>query len=145
MRTKEFMARLEHERISEAIAAAEAKTSGEIRVFIQRGQLAGDALPLAEKKFLELKMNKTAERNAVLILVVPRSQKFAVVGDKGIHEKCGPEFWQQLVENMRELFKREAFTDAIVQGIESTGVRLAQHFPRLLTDRNELPDDVIEG
>jgi uncharacterized membrane protein len=145
MRTKEFMARLEHKRISEAIAAAEAKTSGEIRVFVQRGELAGEVLPLAERKFLELKMDKTAERNAILILVVPRSQKFAVVGDKGIHEKCGLEFWQQLVEEMRGLFKREAFTDAIVQGIERAGLRLAEHFPRLSTNRNELSDDVIEG
>ncbi len=46
---------------------------------------------------------------------------------------------------MREHFKREAFTDALVEGIQSAGHLLAQHFPRLSTDRNELPDDVVEG
>ena len=139
------MARLEHKRIVDAIASAEAKTSGEIRVFIQRGELASDALPFAEKKFLELRMDKTAERNAILILVAPRAQKFAVVGDEGVHQKCGPEFWQRLVESMRTHFKREAFTDALVEAIESAGLLLARHFPRLATDRNELPDDIVEG
>jgi uncharacterized membrane protein len=145
MRTKEFIARLEHKRIVDAIASAETKTSGEIRVFIQRGELVGEALPLAEKKFLELGMDKTAERSAILILVVPRAQKFAVVGDEGVHRKCGQEFWQRLVESMRGHFKREAFTDALVEGIESAGRLLAEHFPRLTTDRNELPDDIVEG
>lgn len=138
------MARLEHKRIVAAIAAAEAKTSGEIRVFIQRGELASDALPFAEKKFIELGMDKTAERNAILILVAPRAQKFAVVGDEGVHRRCGPEFWQRLVESMRGHFKREEFTDALVEAIESTGLLLAQHFPRRPDDRNELPDEPLE-
>ena len=37
MRTKEFIENLEHDRIVRAIAAAEERTSGEIRVFIQHG------------------------------------------------------------------------------------------------------------
>ena len=89
-------------------------------------------------------MEKTAERNTILILVVPRAQKFAVVGDEGVHQKCGAEFWHQLIEGMRGHFKREAFTDALVEGIHCAGHLLAQHFPRLSDDRNELPDDVVE-
>jgi uncharacterized membrane protein len=145
MRTKEFMARLEHQRIVAAIAAAEARTSGEIRVFIQHGDLAGDALPLAEEKFLQLEMDKTAERNAILIFIKPRPQKFAVVGDAGVHAKCGAEFWQELVDKMRAHFKREEFTDALVEAIESAGALLARHFPRQSNDRNELPDNIVEG
>jgi uncharacterized membrane protein len=145
MRTKEFLARLDHERIVNAIRTAEGKTSGEIRVFIQRGELATDALPLAEKKFVELGMQRTAERNAILILVAPRAQKFAIVGDEGVHQKCGDIFWARLVETMRAHFKRDAFTDALVEAIESAGHLLAEHFPRLSNDRNELSDDIIEG
>ena len=139
------MARLNHERIVAAIAAAELTTSGEIRVFIERGDLAGDPLPFAEQKFLEFGMHRTAERNAVLILVAPKSQKFAAVGDEGVHRKCGVEFWQQLVDAMREHFKREEFTDALVEAIESAGRLLAQHFPRKQDDRNELPDAPLES
>ena len=145
MRTKEFLNRLDHPRITEAIAAAERTTSGEIRVFIERGEIKTDALPLAQQKFLELGMDKTAERNAILILVAPRAQKFAVVGDEGVHAKCGAEFWQQLVETMRAHLKREQFTDALVEAIESAGELLARYFPRRADDRNELPDQPLEG
>jgi len=146
MRTKEFLSRLDHARISGAIAEAERHTSGEIRVFIQRGDLTGDVLAFAERKFLELGMHKTAQRNAILIFVAPRAQKFAVVGDEGVHQKCGAEFWEQLVAAMRAHFKREEFTDALVEAIESAGELLARNFPRTeRPDVNELPDVVVEA
>ena len=144
MRSKEFLGRLDHKRISDAIADAERKTSGEIRVYIQRGEVPGDALPLAQKKFDELGMTRTAQRNGVLIFVAPRAQKFAVVGDEGIHQKCGREFWQLLVSSMAEHFRKENFTDGLVHGITGAGELLAQYFPREGGDRNELPNTVIE-
>ncbi|MDQ6625541.1 MAG: TPM domain-containing protein [Verrucomicrobiota bacterium] len=145
MKTKEFLSRLDHERIVAAISAAEKTTSGEIRVFVQRGEMKGDALPLAERKFQSLGMQKTAERNAILIFVAPRAQKFAVVGDEGVHAKCGAEFWQALVDAMRDYFKRDAFTEAIVHGVERAGQLLARYFPRQSDDRDELSNEVIEG
>ncbi|HXM74516.1 MAG TPA: TPM domain-containing protein, partial [Chthoniobacterales bacterium] len=89
MRTKEFISKLDHDRIVKAIQEAESKTSAEIRVYLQRGKLADDAVNAARKRFQKLGMHKTAERNAVLIFVAPRAHKFAVVGDQAIHEKCG--------------------------------------------------------
>ncbi len=145
MRTKDFMARLEHPRIVGAIAQAEAKTSGEIRVYVQRGEVKEEPLALAEAKFLEFGMEKTAARNAILILVAPRAQKFAVVGDEGIHQKCGAAFWNDLVMAMRTHFQRAEFTDALVEAIETAGKALAEHFPRQPDDRNELPDTILES
>src|SRR5436190_19708113 len=144
MRTKHFLARLEHDRIVRAIAAAETKTSGEIRVFIQRGEI-DDVVPAARTRFQKLGMTATRERNAVLIFVAPRSQKYAVVGDEGVHERCGNEFWQGLVETIGDHFKREEFTSAIVKAIEVAGARLAQHFSRTADDRKELPNRAEEG
>src|SRR5688572_16166550 len=143
MRTKNFLSQLDHERIVRAIKEAEAKTSGEIRVFIQRGELEGDPLAAAQKKFHQLRMDATKERNGILIFVLPRAQKFAVVGDEGVHQKCGPEFWQRLVESMREHFKRQEFTDALAEAIETAGQLLVQHFPRQGGDRNELSDQIV--
>src|SRR5437867_9535437 len=104
MRTREFLSKLEHDRIVRAIREAESKTSGEIRVFVQRGKLSADPLIAAQKKFHQLGMHKTQERNAVLIFVAPRAHKFAVVGDKAIHEKCGDEFWEQIIDGMRTTY-----------------------------------------
>lgn len=142
MRTKEFLGKLDNARVVSAIAAAEAKTSGEIRVFIQRGAI-DDPVPAAHAQFLKLRMTGTGERNGVLIFVAPRSQKFAVVGDEGIHQRCGDAFWQDLVGAMQAHFKAENFTDAVVHAIERAGELLATHFPRQPNDRNELPDEPL--
>jgi uncharacterized membrane protein YgcG len=128
MRTREFLTKLEHDRIVQAIREAEMKTSGEIRVFIQRGKLNGDPLVAAQKKFQRLQMHKTHDRNAVLIFVAPRAHKFAVVGDRAIRERCGDELWQRIVERMRTHFQNEKFSHALVDGVEEIGKLLATHF-----------------
>ena len=145
MRTHRFIQQLEHDRIVQAFKDAEAKTSGQIRVFLQRGRFEEDALERAQKKFVQLGMEKTRERNGILIFVAPRAQKFAVIGDEGVHKKCGEQFWQELVEKMRHHFLREEFSDALLVAIESAGQLLARHFPRTDSSTNELPDDVVEG
>src|SRR5262249_57558416 len=109
-----------------------------------RGKRKGDRLIGAERKFHGLGMHKTRERNAVLIFVVPRAHRFAVVGDKAIHEKCGNEFWQSIVERMRNHFQNERFSDAMVEAVNEIGNVLAREFPKTSEDTNELPDDLIE-
>jgi hypothetical protein len=47
MRTKEFLNKLEHDRIVKAIREQEARSSGQIGVYLQRGELAGDPLEAA--------------------------------------------------------------------------------------------------
>jgi len=145
MRTKEFLSKLDHDRIIEAIRRAESKTSGEIRVYIQRGKFETDPVMLAQKKFQRLGMYKTRERNAVLIFVAPRAHKFAVVGDQAIHEKCGEQFWQHVVDGMRVHFQNEKFSHALTEAINEVGKVLATHFPRTSANTNELPDEIIEG
>src|ERR1700682_2177518 len=130
MRTKEFLSKLEHDRVLQAIQDAEMKLSGQIRVHIQRGKLDGDPLEAAQKKFHGLKMHRTRDRNSVLIYVAPRAHKFAIVGDQAIHEKCGEGLWQRLVDKMREHFRSERFSDAIVDAIHDIGKVLAEHFPQ---------------
>ena len=142
MRTKEFLSKLEHEGIVQAISEAESKTSGEIRVFIQRGKLKSDPLAAAQRKFRQLGMQRTTDRNAVLIYVAPRAHRFAVVGDRAIHEKCGDELWPRLVDRIQGHFRNEKFSDALIEAIAETGKALAAHFPRRSTS-TELPDEVI--
>ena len=145
MRTKEFLSKLEHDRIVGAIREAESKTSGQIRVYIQRGKLRVDPLIAAQKKFHRLGVHKTRERNAVLIFVAPRAHKFAVVGDQAVHEKCGEQFWQRVVEAMRHCFRSDQFTEGVGGAITVVGELLAQHFPQQSDGGNELPDEIVEA
>jgi uncharacterized membrane protein len=145
MRTHRFLREVEHDRIVNAIKEAESKTSGQIRIFLQRGKFEEDALERAQKKFVQLGMEQTRERNAVLIFVAPRAQKFAVVGDEGVHKKCGEQFWQDLVARMRGHFLRENFTEALLEAITATGKLLGRYFPKTGASTNELPDEIVEG
>lgn len=144
MRTKEFIGQLDHDRIVAAIKEAEANTSGEIRVFIQRGKLASDPVKAAVSRFHRLGMHKTRERNAVLIFVAPRARKFAVVGDEAVHKRCGEAYWQYVVDLMREHFRNEQFSEAITAAVRDVGRVLAEHFPKTGDRSNELPDEVAE-
>ena len=144
MRTREFLSKLEHNRILQTIREAESKTSGEIRVLVQRGKLNGDPFVAAQKKFHRLGMHKTRENNAVLIFIAPRVHKVAVVGDEAIHKKCGDEFWQRIVQGISTHFRNEKFSDALIEAVREIGDVLASHFPKTRADTNELPDDVIE-
>jgi uncharacterized membrane protein len=142
MRTKEFIRRLDHDRIVETIRRAELKTSGEIRVYIERGKLDREVLAIAQEKFQELGMQNTAARNGVLIFVAPRTQQFAVVGDEGIHQRCGNDLWSRVVEKMGTHFRQNHFSEAIVEAVNDLGEVLREHFPRKAGDVNELPDKV---
>ena len=142
MKPKEFIDKLDDAKVTAAIASAEQKSSGEIRVFVSNDKPA-DALAAAEAEFLKLGMVKTRERNGVLIYFAPKIQQFAVVGDKAIHEKCGADFWQGIASRISAHLKAGEFTEAVVEAVTEIGAVLARHFPRSPDDRNELPNQVV--
>jgi uncharacterized membrane protein len=141
MKTKEFDHILDHDAIVAAIKATESTTSAEIRVFVSRKK-TDDALQQAKVEFHRLRMEKTADRNGILLFIAPESQKFAVIGDTGIHAKCGQSFWEDVTADISAEFRKGAFTQGIILGIRKTGELLRQHFPRKDDDKNELTDEV---
>lgn len=145
MQTKSFLGVLDHERIVKAIQEAEGRSRGEVRVHVSQ-KAVPDPEPAAARQFEALGMTQTAERNGVLLFVAPVSQTFAVVGDQGIHARCGPDFWKDVAAAVEADFRAGRFTDGIVKGVTRVGDALAAHFPPTAgaTDRNELPDDVTE-
>ena len=143
MKPHDFLQKLDDAEVVRAIQAAERKTSGEIRVFVTNGDLGADrVVDRAAVRFEKLGMTSTRDRNAVLLYFVPRARQFAIVGDKGIHEKCGETFWSEVASGIREKLREGRFTEAVVDGIEKAGEVLASHFPRQPDDRNELPNEV---
>lgn len=141
MDADEFLAKLDEPKIVAAIADAEKATSGEIRVFVSCREV-DDPVPRAAARFEKLGMTQTALRNGVLLYFAPLSKKFAVVGDTGIHSKCGPEFWEEVSAEIRERLRTEHFTDAILHGVRKVGATLARHFPPQAGDRDELSNDL---
>jgi uncharacterized membrane protein len=135
---------IDDDRVLAAIAAAERRTSGEIRIFITQ-QKTEEPVAAAQRQFERMGMTQTAARNGVLIFLAPASHTFAVIGDRGVHEKCGDAFWRELADAMTAHFKRGEFTEGLVLGIDRAGTLLAEHFPRAPDDRNELRDQIERG
>jgi uncharacterized membrane protein len=140
---RKFLSKLDSDRIVAAIADAEKQSSGEIRVHVT--QRKPDNLEeRARRRFELLGMTRTAERNGVLFYVAPNLRRFQILGDSGIHEKCGDAFWKETAAGMEEHFRRGEFTEGLIHGIAKAGAILAEHFPRTDADTNELPDEVTE-
>ena len=129
MHPKHFSKHLHHDNIVAAIRDAEQKTSGRIHVSISPHHI-DDPVVAAQVEFMRLGMNQSPERNGVLIFVAPHSQKFAVIGDEGVHAKCGDEFWRKLADAMTGYFRKSEFTPGIIHGVQKAGALLAEHFPR---------------
>jgi uncharacterized membrane protein len=129
MHPKTFAEHLSHDALVEAIRQAEQKTSGQIRVFISH-RATDDPVAAAQKEFAHQGLGNSPERNGVLIFVAPRSHKFAVIGDEGVHAKCGDIFWQELANAMTEYFRKSQFKEGILHGVGRAGELLALHFPR---------------
>jgi uncharacterized membrane protein len=140
---KRFLSRLDHDRIVAAIAEAEKKTSGQIRVHVTRRK-PSDIEERARQRFEKLGMTGTRLHNGVLIYIAPNARRFRVLGDAGIHEKCGEKFWKETAGEMEASFRKGEFTDGIVRAIEKAGQILAEHFPLEGKPVNELPDEVTE-
>lgn len=144
MKTSEFIDALAEERIVDAVRATEARTSGEIRVFVTRRKLRGEDVRVrARTEFERLHVGNTARRNGVLFYIVPADQTFAVIGDEAIHAGCGQSFWDETAAAMEKFFREGKFTDGLIAGLERTGDIMARHFPRQDDDRNELPDKLV--
>lgn len=133
--------------IADAVGRAEASTSAELRVHLERrvhrwpGQRA-DALRRARQVFAHLGMHLTAERHGVLIYLALEDRKLAVVGDEGIHGRVGDTYWEAVRDLMIARLRDGRALDAVLAGVAEVGRVLAEHFPRRPDDRNELSDEV---
>jgi uncharacterized membrane protein len=142
---KRFESRVDHEQVAAAIREAESATTAEIRVHIS-GRRSWDVLEEAQAVFTRLGMTATRERNGVLLYVAPRVHRFAVVGDVGIHQRCGDALWKPIAAAVEWQFREGNFTEGILEAVRRAGAALAEHFPRArhAPDPNELSDEVSE-
>ncbi len=138
---KIFFSEEEKKRILRVIREAEKKTSGEIRVFMER-KTREEATARARKVFKKIGMTKTKKRNGVLIYFSLATHDFAILGDQGIHHKVGEAFWQKIVADCTRYFYRDDFAGGLEVAIREIGTELARHFPREAGDANELPDEI---
>lgn len=145
-KNKNFFSEEETRLIVKAIRHAEDQTSGEVRVYVESRCSWVDAIDRAKEIFYSLKMEKTEQRNAVLVYIAIKDRQLAVFGDEGIHKKVGNEYWSKVVSEMLSSFNKADYAKGVVECVIQIGDALTTHFPfNKNTDKNELPDEIVFG
>lgn len=138
-----FLSPEEEKRVIQAIQAAEANTTGEIRIHLQK-KLRRTAWEDAVMVFHDLNMSNTAERNGVLLFIAPANHQLVIIGDQGIHDKVLAHFWVEVRDKILEHFRQGDFATGICVGVDMIGEKLKAYFPAVANqvNENELPDDI---
>jgi uncharacterized membrane protein len=121
------MTRAERAEITRALAEAEEGTTGRIGVRVIPDRSV-DAFERAKREFVRVGLHRHGDANAALILVAPKAQRFAVIGDRALHQRVGDAFWRDVVEQTQPYFARGAVADGITYAIGRIGAALHQHF-----------------
>ena len=141
---EDFLTAKEEAEIVEAIRVAERKTSGEIRVHIEK-DCEGDVYEHALEIFHILKMDNTKEQNGVLIYVAVDNKAFVIFGDQGINNVVDANFWNSTRDQIAKQFKQGNFRQGLIDGIMEAGKALSKHFPWEHGDTNELDNTISKG
>ncbi len=134
----------EEQKVLQAIADAELETSGEVRLHMDKW-CKTDPLYKAKNLFAHLGMDKTKERNGVLIYVAVKEKKFAIVGDEGIDKVVPEDFWESTKEIIKMHLAKGELVAGLEAGIAEVGIQLKQFFPYQSDDKNELPNEISYG
>lgn len=137
----ELRSKESQERVVKAIEEAELNTSGEIRVHVE-SVCEGDPVKRAVEAFDNLKMGETALKNGVLIYIAHDSHKVAIIGDTGINEKVGPDYWKEILDGLKKDFASSNVTAGLCQAIINVGKQLKVLFPYQGNDINEQSNEV---
>jgi uncharacterized membrane protein len=146
MRIEDHISQEQEIRVVEAIHEAEARTTGEIKVHLERF-CKGDPLDRAKNLFHQLGLHQTEHRNGVILYVAFDAKKAAIWGDEGLYGQTDPAFWSAEINIMLEHFRNGDVAGGLIRGISDIGGRLAELFPRQDGDvnPNELSDEVSYG
>lgn len=137
----EFLTEAERARVAQAVGEAELRTSGEIRVHIE-DHIEEDVLQHAAFVFEELGMQRTKDRNGVLVYVSVGDRQVAVIGDKGINDHVPPRFWNDVLAVMQLHFAAGRRADGLCEAVRMVGEKLRDLHPWHGEDRDELSNEV---
>ena len=130
-------------RLEAKISAAERKACVQIVVAVARGPSWLGIHRKASKLFRKHHLERTRNRNGVLLLLVPRDREFLVYGDQAIHDAVGQHYWDDLQEGMSAYFREGRFYEGLSLAVGKVADRLEPLFPPQHEVADELPNRII--
>ena len=135
--------------IEAAVAAAEARSSGQIRFVIETALDAAAAWSgVAPREralhvFSGLHLWDTELRNGVLIYVLMADHDVEIVADRGAAQRIPQEDWEGVCRLMEAQFRAGEFAAGALAGVEAAGRLLERHFPPRGSHRDEHPNQPV--
>lgn len=96
----------------------------------------------AIRHFMESGVYDTRDRTGILIFISQLEQRVELLADKGISEKIPQEKWETLVNHIILGIKTGEVVKYLCEAIAGCGTLLAEHYPILPDDVNELRDEI---
>ena len=87
---------------------------------------------------------RTAGRTGVLLYLSLAEHRAEIVADEAIHSRVEPDVWGEAMAVLVEKVQAGRIGEGMAVAVEKIGAVLAAHLPPVETDRNELPDRLIE-
>jgi uncharacterized membrane protein len=130
--------------IEDAVAASEARHTGELR-FVVEGALdlgrllrGTTARQRAVELFSELRVWDTEANSGVLIYVQLADRQVEILADRGVHRRVGDAPWQAICRDMEAKFRDGRFEAGALAGVQAIGEILVREFPAGNDNPNEL-------
>lgn len=143
----------QRDEIADAIAKAEAMTSGEIRVLVVAASSVLPALGKKERRtalrrravreFTKLGIQNTRDRTGVLIMVSIEERMVKVLAGSGINSVVPENTWPAMVQCITDGIKTGNPVKGITTAVAAIGAMLSENFPARSDDTNELPNAVV--
>lgn len=132
----------EKKRLEMKIAALENLTSAEFKIIICQRAWMGIKRK-AQYLFKKYHLDKTENRNAVLLLVVEKDKELLVYGDVGVCEETVSDHWLKVRTTVLKAFKNDAYYVGLSSGLEMIADNLSEQFPAPNNNNNEVNNEVI--
>ncbi|HWI87963.1 MAG TPA: TPM domain-containing protein [Sphingomicrobium sp.] len=87
---------------------------------------------------------RTAGKTGILIYLSMAERRAEIVADEAILKVTDDHTWGEAMHALIADVRQGRPADGICAAISQVGAVLAEHFPRSATDRNEIPDKLIE-
>mgnify|MGYP000591919367 CR=1 FL=1 len=132
----------ETHKLEAKISALEELTSAEFKIIFCQHAWSGIQRK-AEKLFKKYGLDKTRERNAVLLLIVEKDRELLIYGDEGIHKKSSTEHWPAVRDAILDDFCSGDYYTGLSTGIEMVAENLMRHFPTDDNNQNEVSNEIL--
>lgn len=117
--------------LTEILREATDGCTGQLHVYFSKRRFEEDPFSSATEVFSELGLQRTQDRNSVLIYMNMQKKQFAIVTDIGLQQKTLPDYWKELSKKFQASLCSIPTDIALEEVVKDIGQVMKKNFPVL--------------